>query len=102
MRHLSTHVPARGEETRGRDGIAEALWSFRSIFDQLVYRPLKRRTQDDRAGLQVEYWYRHRPSGETLSGRLRLVFEVRDGKIDRAEEFYDRAKVEAFLRLYGC
>ena len=45
--------------------------------------------------------YRHRASGEVLSGRFRMVMQVKDGLIDRADEYHDRAKVEAFLRLVG-
>jgi ketosteroid isomerase-like protein len=43
--------------------------------------------------------YRHRDSGEVLSGRFRHVMRVENGLIRRVDEFHDRAKVEAFMRL---
>jgi ketosteroid isomerase-like protein len=43
--------------------------------------------------------YRHRESGQVLSGRFRLVIRVEVGLIQRVDEFHDRAKVEAFMRL---
>jgi ketosteroid isomerase-like protein len=44
--------------------------------------------------------YRHRRSGEVLSGRFRMIMRVEDGLIVRTDEYHDRAKVEAFLRLF--
>jgi ketosteroid isomerase-like protein len=51
---------------------------------------------------QVEFMYRHRQSGETLSGRFRMVMRVKDGLLIRADEYHDRPKVEAFMRLFGA
>jgi hypothetical protein len=50
---------------------------------------------------QVEFMYRHRLSNEMLTGRCRFVMTVVDGLIVRADEYHDRAKVEAFMRLFG-
>lgn len=99
--HLSADVVQHGGEAVGRDDIAEALRRFRSSFDQLVYRPVHLRFNEHIVRTQVEFRYRHRASGETLSGRLRLVFQVHDGQIMRADEYHDRAKVEAFIRLFA-
>ena len=49
----------------------------------------------------AEFMYRHRLSGETLSERLRMVMQVREGFLIRADEYHDRARVEAFMRLFG-
>ena len=46
--------------------------------------------------------YRHRASGEVLSGRFRMLIRVEDGLVVRADEYHDRAKVEAFMRLFGA
>ena len=45
--------------------------------------------------------YRHRDSGEMLNGRFRMVMQVTDGLLVRTDEYHDRAKVEAFMRLVG-
>jgi len=45
--------------------------------------------------------YPHRRSGEILSGRFGMIMQVERGPIVRAEEYHDRAKVEAFLRLFA-
>jgi ketosteroid isomerase-like protein len=34
-----------------------------------------------------------------LNGRFRMVMQVKDGFIVRTDEYHDRAKVEAFMRL---
>ena len=31
-----------------------------------------------------------------------MIMRVEDGLIVRADEYHDRAKVEAFMRLFGC
>ena len=36
-----------------------------------------------------------------LTGNFRLVVQVRDNPLVRADEFHDRAMVEALMRLYG-
>lgn len=43
--------------------------------------------------------YRHRASGEILSGHFRLVLKFREGMIVRGDEYHDRARIEAFMRL---
>jgi ketosteroid isomerase-like protein len=99
--YISGELLPHGGETAGRDNIAVALHQVRVDFDYLLYRPLQLKAKDDVVRFQVEFMYRHRLSGEILSGRLRFVMRVRDGVIVRADEYHDRAKVEAFMRLFG-
>jgi ketosteroid isomerase-like protein len=94
-------LPFAGE-TVGRDNIAGALRQMRADFEYLLYRPLELVEQGDEVRYQVEFMYRHRRSGEVLNGRFRLIMRVEDGLIVRTDEYHDRAKVEAFLRLFGC
>jgi ketosteroid isomerase-like protein len=93
-------LPFAGE-TVGRDNIAAALRKIRQDFEYLLYRPLDLVVDGDEVRYQVEFMYRHRQSGETLSGRFRMVMWVKDGLLIRADEYHDRPKVEAFMRLFG-
>ena len=92
-------LPFAGE-TVGRDNIAGALRQMRADFEYLLYRPLDLVEKGDEVRYQVEFMYRHRRSGEVLNGRFRMVMRVEDGLIVRTDEYHDRAKVEAFLRLF--
>jgi ketosteroid isomerase-like protein len=99
--HLSADLLQHGGEAVGRNRIAEALRYFGSRFDLLASRPANLRFNEDIVRTQVEFRYRHRLSREVLSGRFRLVFRVRDRQIVRADEYHDRLKVEAFIRLFA-
>jgi ketosteroid isomerase-like protein len=94
-------LPFAGE-TVGRDNIWAVLRQIRRDFEYLLYRPLDLNTKGDEVRYQVEFMYRHLRSGEVLSGRFRLVMRIEDGLIVRADEYHDRAKVEAFMRLFAC
>lgn len=87
--------------TAGRDNIAVALRRMRQDFEYLLYRPLDLVTNGDEVRYQVEFMYRHRASGEVLSGRFRMIMRIEKGLLVRADEYHDRAKVEAFMRLFG-
>ena len=77
--YISGELLPAGGETVGRDNIAAALRKIRECFDYLLYRPLHLHAKGDVVRYQVEFMYRHRPSGETLSGRFRMVMRVKDG-----------------------
>ena len=99
--YISGDVLPHGGETVGRDNIAAALRQVREDFEYMLYRPLNFKERGTEVRFQVEFMYRHRRSGEVLNGRFRFVARVEDGLIVRADEYHDRAKVEAFLRLFG-
>jgi ketosteroid isomerase-like protein len=99
--HLSGDVVPHGGETAGRAAIEAVLRQVRVDFEYILYRPLNLTAEGEIVRFQVEFMYRHRASGEVLSSRFRMVMRVVDGAIVRADEFHDRAKVEAFLRLVG-
>ena len=99
--HVSRELLPAGGQTSGRDNIGMMLRKARADFEFILYRPLKLAAAGDTVRFQVEFMFRHRASGEVLSGRLRQVIKVKDGLITRIDEFHDRAKVEAFLRLVG-
>jgi ketosteroid isomerase-like protein len=90
-----------GGETVGRDAIEAGLRALRQQFEYLLYRPGNLSVDGNVVRYQVEFMYRHRASGEMLTGRFRIVMRVEDDLIVSAEEYHDRAKIEAFLRLFA-
>ena len=100
--YISGDVLPFGGETAGRDNIAAVLRKIRQDFEYLLYRPLDLVTNGDEVRYQAEFMYRHRASGEVLSGRFRMIMRVENGLLVRADEYHDRAKVEAFFRLFGA
>ena len=99
--YISGDVLPFAGETAGRDNIAVALHRMRQDFEYLLYRPLDLVVNGDNVRYQVEFMYRHRASGEVLSGRFRMIMRVEYGLLVRTDEYHDRAKVEAFMRLFG-
>ncbi len=97
--HVSNELLPFGGQTEGRDAIEATLRRIRDFWEYILYRPLALACHGDVVRFQVEFMYRHRASGEVLSGRFRSVMRVENGLIKRADEYHDRAKVEAFMRL---
>jgi ketosteroid isomerase-like protein len=77
------------------------MLTMRQQFDYLLFRPHNFVANGDAVRVRVEHVYRHKRSGELISGNFRAVFVVRDGLIARCDEYHDRALVEAFMRLFG-
>ncbi|MBN8912325.1 MAG: nuclear transport factor 2 family protein [Rhizobiales bacterium] len=100
--YISDELLTHGGETRGRDNIRAALTEVRIDFEYVLYRPYNVVLDGDVCRYRVEFMYRHRRSGEMLNGNLRFLMQVRDGLIVRADEYHDRAMVEAFLRLFNA
>ncbi len=99
--YISEDLLPVGGETIGRAAIEAGLRTVRQQFEYLLYRPGNLSVDGNVVRHQVEFMYRHRKSGETLTGRFRMVLRVEDGLIVSADEYHDRAKVEAFLRLFA-
>lgn len=99
--YISRDVVPFGGETVGRANIEAALRQIRCQWDYLLFRPYNFAAKGDIVRARVEHMYRHRASGAVLSGHFRLVFKLRDRLIVRADEYHDRAMVEAFVRLHG-
>lgn len=97
--HVSDEFLPCGGLTSGRDNIGAVLTKVRTDFEYILYRPMTLICEGDTVRFQVEFMYRHRASGEVLSGRFRQVMQVKDRRIVRIDEYHDRAKVEAFMRL---
>ncbi len=100
--HISGELLPFAGETVGRANIAAALHRMRADYEYVLYRPLDLVADGDTVRHQVEFMYRHRASGEVLTGRFRLIMRVENGLLVRTDEYHDRAKVEAFVRLFGA
>ncbi|MFA5899136.1 MAG: nuclear transport factor 2 family protein [Hyphomicrobium sp.] len=98
--HISGDLLPTGGQTVGRVNIEAALRKIREEFEYLLYRPLDLIADGNEVRSQVEFMFRHRRSGEVLSGRFRIIMQIENNLIVRADEYHDRAKVEAFLRLF--
>jgi len=99
--HISSEVLPFGGQAVGRAAIEATFRRIRADWDYILYRPLALTEAGDIVRFQVEFMYRHLASGQVLSGRFRLVMRIEGGLIKRADEYHDRAKVEAFMRLVG-
>jgi ketosteroid isomerase-like protein len=99
MLHISGAALPHGGETRGRDNCRDALYNVLAQFDYLRYEPTIVSADGDVVRAQVHFAYRHRATGEILSGSKRMVFTVKNGQIVRVDGYHDAAMVEAFMRL---
>ena len=54
---------------------------------------------DDGLRTQIVYTFRHRETGQTIDGTMRVTAAVRGGRIVRWHEYQDAERVEAFMRL---
>jgi len=97
--YISNEIVPFGGETRGKENLEAALRLIRSKFEYLVYRVHNVVEQGSFVRCNVEFMYRHIASGEILSGRFRLVIELRDGLFWRADEYHDTRLIETFLKL---
>lgn len=97
--HMPVELLPSGGKFIGRAAFARRLGYIFRDFQTLRFE--LRTVLSDREGLrtQVAYAFRHRQSGETIDGVMRLLVSVENGHIVRWHEFHDTDKVEAFLRL---
>ncbi|MGQ0671702.1 MAG: nuclear transport factor 2 family protein [Hyphomicrobium sp.] len=99
--HVAETTLPHGGERRGRPAIRKALAKSWDNFEYILFRQLPLSGSEDVLRGQVEFMFRHRRSGEVISGTLRHVWMVRNGLIQRCEEYHDAAKLDAFMRLVG-
>lgn len=98
--NVSPEALMLGGETRGWDAVNAKLLGIREAFEYLVYKPRIFAIQGNVVRARIEFVYRHKRSGQLLSGHMRSVFEIRDGLVVRCDEYVDAPLVEAFMRLF--
>jgi ketosteroid isomerase-like protein len=88
-------------ECVGRQAIVAAWDEMKTVFDIRRFELRNLITSGDIVRCQVDYDVRHRTTAESIDGRARLVFEVRNGLIVREREYNDVERLRAFMRLCG-
>lgn len=88
-----------GGETRGRAAMADRMRTILTLFEMVHFVPIFFKTDGQVEHTRVNYGFRHRKTGELISGVMRLVATVEHGLISDLKEFHDLEKVRAFMRL---
>lgn len=97
--HVSEDVVEHAGRAVGREQIRATLAAARRHYDYILYRPHVLGVDGETVRVRVEFMGVHRASGERIGMTFRHVFVVRDGLIATCDEYHDRAKLEAYLRL---
>jgi ketosteroid isomerase-like protein len=90
-----------GGETVGREAVTAMMLAIREVFEYLVYKPRVMAIEDDVIRVKIEIIFRHKPSGELLTGQIRSVLTARDGMVARVDEYVDAPLIESFMRLFS-
>lgn len=90
-----------GGETAGWDAVNAMMLGIRDVFDYLVYKPRFLGADGDVVRTQIEIIFKHKASGELLSGHIRNVATVRGDMICRVDEYVDAPLIESFMRLFA-
>ena len=88
-----------GGEWSGKDAVRDVFFDVFALFDAIEFNPTILDVRDGIARCQCQYVFRHRPSGEWLSGSCRLVCTIQNDLISRLDEFHDEPMVVAFTQL---
>ncbi|MFZ4783678.1 MAG: nuclear transport factor 2 family protein, partial [Armatimonadaceae bacterium] len=99
--HIPESALPYGGETRGKAAIRATLLQMRRDFVDIVHRTTTLSFANELVRQRLEFIFRHRSSGQRLSGTGRLVWTVRDGLIVRCEEYHDGPRLAAFFNLFG-
>ena len=97
--HMPVELLPKGGKFIGRAAFAKRLGNIFRDFHTVRFELRTILTDSEGLRTQVAYTFRHRQSGETIDGVMRLLASVKNGHIVRWHEFHDTDKVEAFLRL---
>ena len=93
-----TALPYGGEWV-GKDAVRNVFFDMFAVFDCTEFEPTLLEVRDGIARCQCQYVYRHRASGEWLSGSCRLVCTIAHNLIVRMDEYHDEALLKAFSRF---
>lgn len=80
--------------------IMQRRWQMvADAFDVLHYEVTGATVEEDKLRGLVAYHFRHKATGEDISGTMRHMVHLRGEQMARIDETHDRARVEAFFRL---
>jgi len=88
-----------GGETRGKPAMADRMRTILEQFDMMQFEAIQFKSDGNVEHTRVDYRFRHRETGEEISGIMRLVTTIEGGLISDLKEFHDLEKVRAFMRL---
>jgi ketosteroid isomerase-like protein len=99
--NVSPDALSLGGETCGWDAVNAKMMGIREVFDYLVFKPRIFGVRGNEVRTRIEFAFRHKRSGQLLSGHMRTVFQVQSGFIVRVDEYVDAPLVESFMRLFS-
>ena len=88
-----------GGETRGKPAMADRMRMIIEQFDTLRFEETIIKDENDIGSARVAYTFRHRVTGETVEGFMRLIVRIQNGRMVDFKEYHDVEKVRAFMRL---
>lgn len=97
--YIDTELAPFGGVSIGRDVMMHRLAMIDDLFELLDYRLLGARQESDNLNASIAYHFRHKATGEDIAGTMRVNGQLRGQQLCRVNEYHDRARVEAFLRL---
>jgi ketosteroid isomerase-like protein len=97
--HVAADLVEHAGQWNGREQIRLALAAARQHYDYILYRPQIMGADEQTVRVRVEFIGTHRATGARIEMIFRQVFTVAADLISRCEEYHDRAKLEAYLRL---
>lgn len=97
--YIEKDVLPFGGTVEGRAAILETWGAIMRAFELLRFDLRNMSAQDEIARCQTNFTFRHRTSDATIEGVLRIVAEIKDGKITRFREYHDQERIRAFMRL---
>ncbi len=88
-----------GGETRGKPAMTDRMKTILEQFAMVRFEPILFRKDGDTEYMRVAYEFRHRMTGETIAGVMRIITRIDSGLIHDWKEFHDLEMVKAFMRL---
>ncbi|MFT5508802.1 MAG: ketosteroid isomerase-like protein [Hyphomicrobiaceae bacterium] len=86
-----------GGETQGNAAMSDRMQMMRDQFDLQRFETVHDKSVDDVGHARVAYSFRHKATGETIAGTMRLAARVEDGLIVAFEQYHDEDRVRAFM-----
>lgn len=74
-----------------------ALRGLLDTYDFVTYDPGPLSVDREKVSCEVEFQYREKATGETITNQLRQLWLVDAGKAQRLDEWHDLAAVTSFL-----
>ncbi|MEM9357457.1 MAG: nuclear transport factor 2 family protein [Pseudomonadota bacterium] len=88
-----------GGETRGKPAMTDRMKTILEQFAMVRFETILFRRDGNTEYTRVAYEFRHRLTGETIAGVMRIITRVDNGLIYDLKEFHDLEMVKAFMRL---